>query len=196
MSLSGATAGAMTGAQIGAPFGAYGLAIGGALGAIGGAIGTSKSKEERAVEDFYRQLSQGVSRKEAAMEKSIGEQKADAAEAQRRATQVARGGVSSAAGGVSGVAMQSNLQSQALAQRARSEAVGAQQKALADRDIQMKIAGAQGQAAIAAQKRLDKEKAMGIVTDYDWGKLGTGAKAPEGDLSLIQGAAAPVPAGG
>ena len=192
MSLSGATAGAMTGAQIGAPFGPYGLAIGGAVGAIGGALITRKSEEERRLTDFYSQLAKGVSRKEAAMEKSITEQKADAAESERRATLVARGGVSGAGGGVSGVSMQSYLQSLGLAQKAKTEAVGAQHKALADRDIQMRIAGAQGQAAIAAQKRLDKEKAMGIVTDYDWGKLGTGAKAPEGDLGAIQGAVAPV----
>ena len=194
MSLSGATAGAMTGAQIGAPFGAYGLLIGGAVGAIGGGLMTRKSEEERKLTDFYSQLGKGVSRKEAAMEKSIAEQKADAAESERRATLVARGGVSGAGGGVSGVSMTSYLQSLGLAQKAKTEAVGAQNKALADRDIQMRIAAAQGMSAIAAQKALDKEKAMGMITDYDWGKLGTGAKAP-GDTTGIQGAPAPTQVG-
>jgi len=179
MSWSGATAGAMTGAQIGGIPGAV-------VGGIAGALMTQQSAEEKAVGDFYAQLSKGVSRKEAAQRKSIAEQKVDAKEAERRATQVARGGVSSAGGGVSGVAMQAGLQGEALARRARTEAIGKQQKALADQDIQMKIAGAQGMAAIAAQKRLDQEKAMGMITDYDWGQFGK-EKAPEGDTSLIVG---------
>ena len=185
MSWYGAMSGALTGAQIGGLGGAF-------AGGILGAVLTGRTAAEKGVADFYAQLSKGVSRKEAEQRKSIAEQKVDAKEAERRATQVARGGVSSAGGGVSGVAMQAGLQSEALAQKTRAEAIGNLQKALADQDIQMQVAGAQGTAAFEAQRRLDQEKGLGYLTDYDWGQLGK-EKAPPGDPSLIVGEPKPPP---
>lgn len=182
MSWSGATAGAVTGAQIGSGINpGLGTLIGAGVGAIGGAIMSRQSDEEKAIEDFYKQLAQGVSREEAAQEKSIAEQKADAAEEQRRATQVARGGVSGAAGGTSGIAMASNLQSEALASKARTAAIATTEKDQAERDIQMKIAGMQGMTAIAAGKRLEQEKAANLLLTSDIGAeslkgLGSGIK--------------------
>jgi len=181
MSWSGAMSGAITGAQIGAQGGFWGIAAGAALGGAAGGLSTLKSDEEKSIEAFYKQLSQGVSRQEAAQRISIAESKAEAAAAEERATQVKRGGVSSAAGGTSGVAMTQALQAGALARRARSEALGKEQKSLGEQDIQMKIAGMQGMAAIEQQKKLDQEKAMNLLITSDIGadtlkKTGAGLK--------------------
>jgi len=147
--------------------GGLSLLAGAAIGAIGGAVMSKKTQAEKDIAAFYDRLSQGVSREEASQRMTAAELKAESGEEERTNTQVARGGVSGAAGGVSGTALAAHIQSQGAARRAASEGSGAERERIAGQDIQMKIAGTQGKAALSAQERLDKEKAAGMMLSSD-----------------------------